>query len=152
MMYLAQLNKSPTLFRAQVEATVSTRVILLKVLITILLTKCYVDQFLSFQNQWSRGVLLNRCSSKFHKIHIKTLVPEFLCSPDCLTAMSPASLLIKKRFWNRCFSVNFVNFLRTSFFTEHAGGCFCHLLQQHQQCSYSIGTHYTVYLRSVPAT
>ena len=30
----------------------------------------------------------------------------------------PATLL-KKRLWPRCFPVNFVNFLRTPFFTEH---------------------------------
>ena len=38
-----------------------------------------------------------RCSKKFHKIHRKTPVP------------------LKKRFWYRCFPVNFVKFLRTPF-------------------------------------
>ena len=34
------------------------------------------------------------------------------------TATRPATLL-KKRLWHRCFNVNFVKFLRTSFFIEH---------------------------------
>ena len=40
----------------------------------------------------------NRCSSKFCKIHRKTL-----------------ATLLKKRLWHRCFPVNFTKFLRTPF-------------------------------------
>ena len=40
------------------------------------------------------------CSWKFHKIHRKTPVPE---------------TFLKKRLWYRCFTVNFVKFLRTPF-------------------------------------
>ena len=36
----------------------------------------------------------------------------------------PATLL-KKRLWHRCFSVNFVEFLRTPFLWNTSGGCFC---------------------------
>ena len=32
--------------------------------------------------------------------------------------LRPATLLKKKRFWHRCFPVNFVKFLGTPFFTE----------------------------------
>ena len=35
-----------------------------------------------------------------------------------VTGVRPATLL-KKRLWHRRFSVNFVKFLRTNFFTEH---------------------------------
>ena len=34
------------------------------------------------------------------------------------SGLSPTTLL-KKRFWHRCFPVNFVKFLRTLFFTNH---------------------------------
>ena len=36
----------------------------------------------------------------------------------------PATSL-KKRFWHRCFPVNFVTFLRTPFLQKTSGGCFC---------------------------
>ena len=35
-----------------------------------------------------------------------------------VAVLTPVTLL-KKRPWHRCFPVNFVKFLRTSFFTEH---------------------------------
>ena len=35
-----------------------------------------------------------------------------------VAVLRPATLS-KKRLWHRCFPVNFVEFLRTSFFTEH---------------------------------
>ena len=35
-----------------------------------------------------------------------------------VAGLRPASLL-KKRLWHRCFPVNFAEFLRTAFFTEH---------------------------------
>ena len=35
------------------------------------------------------------------------------------------SFSLKKRSWQRCFSVNFVKFLRTPFFWNTSGGCFC---------------------------
>ena len=35
-----------------------------------------------------------------------------------VAGLSSATLL-KKRLWHRCFPVNFVKFLRTTFFTEH---------------------------------
>ena len=47
-------------------------------------------------------------SWKFRKIYSKTPVPE------------PATLL-KKRLWYRCFPVNFVKFLRTSFLQNTSG-------------------------------
>ena len=48
---------------------------------------------------------VKRCSWKFHKIH-----KNHLCQ---------SATLLKKRLWHRCFPVNFVKFLRTSFTTEH---------------------------------
>ena len=63
---------------------------------------------------------LQMCSIKkvflFSKIHRKTPVPEPLFQENC----KPESYnFIKKRLWQRCFSVNFAKFLRTPFFAEH---------------------------------
>ena len=64
------------------------------------------------------------CSWKFHKIHRKTPVPEtFLNKVAGLRSATllkkrlwpQAATLLKKRLWYRCFSVNFVKFLRTPF-------------------------------------
>ena len=33
--------------------------------------------------------------------------------------------LLEKRFWHRCFPVNFVELLRTPFLHSTSGGCFC---------------------------
>ena len=35
------------------------------------------------------------------------------------------STLLKRRLWHKCFPVNFVKFLRTSFLYKTSGGCFC---------------------------
>ena len=40
-----------------------------------------------------------------------------------VAGLRPAALL-KKRLWNRCFSVNFARFLRTPFLQNTSGGCF----------------------------
>ena len=40
-----------------------------------------------------------------------------------VTGLRPATL-IKKRFWHRCFPVNFVKLLRTYFLWNISGGCF----------------------------
>ena len=44
--------------------------------------------------------------------------------PPLLLQARPATLL-KKRLWHRCFSVNFLEFLRTPFLWNTSGGCFC---------------------------
>ena len=36
--------------------------------------------------------------------------------------------LLKRRFWHRCFPVNFVKFLEHLFLRNAFGGCFCQLL------------------------
>ena len=43
--------------------------------------------------------------------------PEVLCKKS--VCRPEACNFIKKRFWHRCFPVNFVKFLRTPFFIEH---------------------------------
>ena len=63
-----------------------------------------------------RGVLLKKCFQKFHKSHRKTPVSESLFNK--VPGLRPATLF-KKRIWHRCFTVNFVKFLRTPFFIEH---------------------------------
>ena len=42
----------------------------------------------------------------------------FLCLEAATRGLRPSTLL-KKRLWPRCFPVNFLKFLRTTFFTEH---------------------------------
>ena len=66
------------------------------------------------QKQSSRGVLRN-----FTKIHRKTPVAESL-----FFSLRPATLL-KRGFWNRCFPVNFAEFLGTPFLQNISSRCFC---------------------------
>ena len=58
-----------------------------------------------------KGVLRN-----FAKFKGKHLSQSLLFNK--VTVLRSATLF-KKRLWHRCFSVNFVKFLRTPFFTEH---------------------------------
>ena len=53
---------------------------------------------------------------------------------DVFRKCSPATLL-KTRFWYRCFPVNFVKFLRTSFFIEHFWWLFLYLIWHRLTCS-----------------
>ena len=46
-----------------------------------------------------------------------------------------ASKFIKKRFWHRCFPVNFAKFLRTPFLTEHLRWLLLHSLTNKRWCS-----------------
>ena len=39
----------------------------------------------------------------------------------------------KKRLWHRCFPVNFVKFLRTTFLQNTSGGCFCYKPVAHKK-------------------
>ena len=50
-------------------------------------------------------------------------MPESLFNE--VAGLRPAALL-KKRFCHRCFSVNFVKFLRAPFLQNTSGGCFWH--------------------------
>ena len=63
------------------------------------------------------GVLKN--FTKFKGKHLRQSV--FLNKVACL---KPATLL-KKRLWCRCFSSNFVKFLRTTFYRTPPDYCFC---------------------------
>ena len=68
---------------------------------------------MSVQKQPPEAFCKKMCSWKFHKIHRKTPVPEtFFDKRD--SGLRPATLL-KKRLWYRCFPMNFVKFLRTTF-------------------------------------
>ena len=58
-----------------------------------------------------KGVLKN-----FAKFTGKQLCQTLLFNK--VTGLRPATLL-KKRLWRRCFPVNFANFFRTPFLTEH---------------------------------
>ena len=61
--------------------------------------------------------------------------PEVFCKKDVLKNFAKFQSLIlnkvavlnfiKKETWQGCFPVNFAKFLRTPFFTEHLGDCFC---------------------------
>ena len=83
----------------------------------------FIQEFSLFQKQSSRGVLQERCSLKFRKIHRK--------SPG----LRPANLL-KKRLWHRCFSVNIAKFLRTPFLTEHLRWLFCKIFLVIPGCNF----------------
>ena len=59
---------------------------------------------------------------------IRSSRPEVFCKKVFLeiSQNSQAGLqtLLKKRLWYSCFPVNFAKFLKTTFLTEHLGGCF----------------------------
>ena len=68
------------------------------------------------------GAVVQRCSLKqgvlrnFTKLTGKQLSQSLFFNK--VAGLRPATLL-KRRFWHRCFSVNFVKFLRTPFYIEH---------------------------------
>ena len=64
----------------------------------------------------SKGVLRN-----FEKFTGKHLCQSLFFNED---ASRPATLL-KKRFWHRCFPMNFAKFLKNNFFRTPLGDCFC---------------------------
>ena len=62
-----------------------------------------------------------RCSQKFHNIHRKISVMEFLfIKVTCLKAYN----FDKRRLWHRYFPVNIAKFLRTAFLQNTSDGCF----------------------------
>ena len=64
----------------------------------------------------------NKLHSEFAKFTGKHLCQSFFFNK--VADLRPETLL-KKRLWHRCFTLNFVKFLRTPFLTEYSGGCFC---------------------------
>ena len=68
------------------------------------------------QKQLFIGVFQSGCSQKYHKIHKKTPVLEFLFDK---VAGLKAYNFNKKRLLHRCFPVNIAKFLRTALFIEH---------------------------------
>ena len=80
-----------------------------------------------FDSQFMKAVA-RRCSVKksglrnFAKFTGKHLCQSFFFNK--VADLRPETLL-KKRLWHRCFTLNFVKFLRTPFLTEYSGGCFC---------------------------
>ena len=54
----------------------------------------------------------------------KGVLKDFTKLTEKHLCLRPATLQ-KKRLCNRCFLVNFVKFLRTSFLQNTSGGCFC---------------------------
>ena len=70
--------------------------------------------------------VVQRCSVKKMFLEIWQNLRWNICARlifNKVASLSHANLL-KKRLWHRCFHVNFVKFLRTSFFIEHSVGCF----------------------------
>ena len=59
----------------------------------------------------------------------------------------PATLL-KKRLWNRCFSVNFAKFLRTPFLREHLRWLLLYLLLRFLQLLLQLAVVVRVYLKA----
>ena len=62
------------------------------------------------------GLLLKKCSLKFHKIYRKNLHWSLFFNK--IAGLETATLL-KVRMWYRCFPRNFIKFLKSYFFTEH---------------------------------
>ena len=62
-----------------------------------------------------------RCSVKKVFLEISQNSQENTCArvSFLIKLQARPSTLLKKRLWHRCFPVNFENFLRTPFFTEH---------------------------------
>ena len=67
---------------------------------------------MNVQKQPPEAFCKKMCSWKFRKINRKTPVPEAFFNKAA--GLRPVTLL-KKRFWYRCFPVNFVKFPRTPF-------------------------------------
>ena len=62
-------------------------------------------------------------------IQISAFSSHFYCLiiynfQQCLFRLTKESNT-KRRFWHRCFPVNFTKFLRTQFLQNTSGGCFC---------------------------
>ena len=68
------------------------------------------------QKQAFTDFLQDRCYYNLRKFYRKTLVLESLFNK---VAGFQACKFIKKRLQHKCFSVKFVKFLRSPFFTEH---------------------------------
>ena len=65
--------------------------------------------------------VVQRCSLKKAKFKGKHLCQGLFFNK--IEGLRPATLL-KKRFWHRCFPVNFAKFLRAPFLQNTPGGCF----------------------------
>ena len=78
----------------------------------------FASKFRSNHLRWSigKGIL-----KKFAKCTEKHLCQSLFFN---IVAGQPATLL-NKRFWHRCFLLNFAKFLRTSILQNNSGGCFC---------------------------
>ena len=65
--------------------------------------------------------VVQRCSVKKLLVEISQNSQENTCARVSFLIKLQAWLatLFKKRLWHRCFPVNFVKFLRTTFFIEH---------------------------------
>ena len=74
-----------------------------------------------YQKQSPESVLRKRCSYKFLKIHRKAPLPKSLF--DKVAGLRLAFLL-KKRFWHRCFPMNFAKYLGTLFLQKTSSSCF----------------------------
>ena len=66
-------------------------------------------------------VVVQRCSVKKVFLEISQNSQENTCARVFFNEVAPLRpvTLLKKRFWHRCFPVNFVKFLRTRFLIEH---------------------------------
>ena len=82
----------------------------------IILESQKIHLYFSNAEAAARDVCKKRCSQKSHKIHSKTPMPE----TNKIAGLRPAALL-KKRLWHRCFPVNFVKCLRTSYLQNTSG-------------------------------
>ena len=105
----------------------------------------YVNQF------WEiRPTYRSSCPEVFCKKCVYENFAKFTGKYRCQSLFfnKPAGLspeiLLKKKLCHRCFSVNFVKFLRTPFFIEHTSdGCFCTYTLQQCVCYLPKTSHWT---------
>ena len=97
----------------------SSHKLLLKLLVSLFLYSVYGNKLVV-------KIYIYICKKKKNFASVQKVCPEVFYKTDvhkhfrssCPVCLRPATLL-KMRFWHRCFPVNFVKFLRISYFTEH---------------------------------
>ena len=67
----------------------------------------------------NKEAVAQMCSVEKVFLEISQNSQENTCTRASFLVMLQACNFIKKSLWHRCFPLNFVKFLRTSFFTEH---------------------------------
>ena len=82
------------------------------------------DYFVHFRSS-HRRCSVKKVFSKFTGEHLcRSLFFDKVLQGTHFTHFTRPVTLLKKRYWHRCFPVNFAKFLRTLFLYNTSGGCF----------------------------